>query len=73
LEQSFLVNTIMGSRFWKSTAIIVLYDDSDGWYDHQMSPIINSGAVATASTSNSDQLKVKWHRPCRLMRSSAPL
>lgn len=22
-------------------AIVVLYDDSDGWYDHQMGPIVN--------------------------------
>jgi phospholipase C len=59
LEQSFLVetiNTIMRSLFWKSTAIILLYDDSDGWYDHQMSPIVNASAVATPSSSNSDQL-----------------
>jgi phospholipase C len=21
-------------------AIVVLYDDSDGWYDHQMGPIV---------------------------------
>jgi phospholipase C len=61
LEQSFLVNTInaiMRSPFWKSTAIVILYDDSDGWYDHQMSPIVNSSAVAmtTTSTANSDQL-----------------
>jgi phospholipase C len=60
LEQSFLVdtiNSIMKSPFWKSTAIIVLYDDSDGWYDHQMSPIVNSSAVLQASSSgNSDQL-----------------
>ncbi len=45
LEQQFVVNavnTIMTSKFWKSTAIIIAYDDSDGWYDHQMSPIINS-------------------------------
>ena len=26
---------------WKSTAVVILYDDSDGWYDHQMSPIVN--------------------------------
>jgi phospholipase C len=48
-EQSFIVNTvnaIMNSKFWKSTAIIVLYDDSDGWYDHQMSPIVNSSYTA---------------------------
>jgi phospholipase C len=60
LEQSFLVDTInaiMKSPFWKSTAIIVLYDDSDGWYDHQMSPIVNSSAVLQASSSgNSDEL-----------------
>ena len=51
------INAIMRSRFWKSTAIIVMYDDSDGWYDHQMSPIVNSSAVLnTASPANGDQL-----------------
>jgi phospholipase C len=43
-EQTFLVNTIntiMKSPFWKNTAIIVLYDDSDGWYDHVIGPIVN--------------------------------
>jgi phospholipase C len=59
LEQSFAVktvNAVMRSPFWKSTAIVILYDDSDGWYDHQMSPIVNSSAVLQASTSNSDEL-----------------
>ena len=35
-EQTFLVttiNTIMKSPFWSSTAIIIAYDDSDGFYD----------------------------------------
>ncbi len=44
-EQEFLVKTINfieRSKFWDSTAIIVTYDDSDGWYDHQVSPIVNS-------------------------------
>jgi phospholipase C len=43
-EQHFLVNTINAieqSKDWKSTAIIVTYDDSDGWYDHQAPPIVN--------------------------------
>ena len=43
-EQNFLVNTINAieeSPFWKSTAIVVTYDDSDGWYDHQVSTIVN--------------------------------
>jgi phospholipase C len=59
LEQVFLVrtvNAIMQSPFWRSTAIVILYDDSDGWYDHQMSPIVNSSAVNTGSTANSDEL-----------------
>jgi phospholipase C len=61
LEQSMMlvptINAIMRSRFWKSTAIIVMYDDSDGWYDHQMSPIVNSSAVLnSASPGNGDQL-----------------
>ena len=59
LEQSFVVNTvntIMRSPFWKTTAIVILYDDSDGWYDHQMSPIVNPSTVSSADTKNSDQL-----------------
>ena len=43
-EQTFLVNTINQieqSKYWRSTAIVVTYDDSDGWYDHQALPIVN--------------------------------
>jgi phospholipase C len=43
-EQNFIVNTINfleQQPEWSSTAVIITYDDSDGWYDHQMSPIIN--------------------------------
>src|SRR5207302_5776183 len=43
-EQEFLVNTINRlekSDEWNRTAVIVAYDDSDGWYDHQVSPIVN--------------------------------
>ncbi|HEX2743000.1 MAG TPA: alkaline phosphatase family protein [Streptosporangiaceae bacterium] len=39
-EQTFLVNTINQieeSKYWASTAIVITYDDSDGWYDHQAS------------------------------------
>jgi phospholipase C len=44
LEQQFLVDTLnrlQKSPEWKSTAVVIAYDDSDGWYDHQMSPIVN--------------------------------
>jgi phospholipase C len=42
-EQQFLVNTINHLErlpTWKSTAVVIAYDDSDGWYDHQMSPTV---------------------------------
>ncbi len=48
-EQTFLVNTINTieqSPFWNSTAIIIAYDDSDGWYDHQMGPIVQPSNVS---------------------------
>jgi len=46
-EQTFVVNLInmlQNSDEWYSTAVIIAYDDSDGWYDHQMSPIVNQSA-----------------------------
>jgi phospholipase C len=53
-EQHFLVNTINAlqrSKDWSSTAVIIAYDDSDGWYDHQMSPILNSSQSALDALS----------------------
>jgi phospholipase C len=43
-EQRFLadtVNRIEKSRFWGTTAILIAYDDSDGFYDHVAPPILN--------------------------------
>jgi hypothetical protein len=48
-EQKFLVDTINQieqSPDWSSTAIIIAYDDSDGWYDHQMGPILRQSLDA---------------------------
>jgi phospholipase C len=44
-EQTFVVNAInelQQSRFWQDTAVVVLYDDSDGWYDHAMKVVNGS-------------------------------
>lgn len=43
-EQTFivgLVNFLQRQPDWSSTAVVISYDDSDGWYDHQMGPIVN--------------------------------
>jgi phospholipase C len=41
-EQTFVVSTInrlMESPEWAHMAIIIAYDDSDGWYDHEAGPV----------------------------------
>ncbi|MGC2403279.1 MAG: alkaline phosphatase family protein [Acidobacteriaceae bacterium] len=46
-EQAWLVkviNFLERRPEWKDTAVIVAYDDSDGWYDHQMGPIMNQSS-----------------------------
>ena len=48
-EQIFLVETInrlQESKEWNETVIIIAYDDSDGWYDHQMGPIVTQSNVS---------------------------
>ncbi len=52
-EQTFLVdtiNTLMTSPFWSQMAIFITYDDSDGWYDHVMPPILNHSNDTTNDT-----------------------
>jgi phospholipase C len=52
-EQLFLVSTINFLQTlpeWGETAVIIAWDDSDGWYDHVMPPIVNQ------STSTADAL-----------------
>jgi phospholipase C len=52
-EQIFVVgviNALMQSKEWKETAVIIAWDDSDGWYDHQM------GTIVTQSNVSDDQL-----------------
>ncbi len=55
-EQTFIVsviNFLQQQPEWKSTLVMILWDDSDGWYDHQMSPIINTSATS-ADALNGD-------------------
>jgi len=57
-EQQFLVNTInflQNQKTWPSMAVIIAYDDSDGWYDHQMSPLVNQSATSADALTGSGQ------------------
>jgi phospholipase C len=53
-EQRFVVdeiNALQQTPDWQSTAVVISYDDSDGWYDHAYSGVGNpSDIVADALT-----------------------
>jgi hypothetical protein len=47
-----ILNALQNLNEWDSTAVIIAYDDSDGWYDHVMPPIVSRSAT-TADALNS--------------------
>jgi phospholipase C len=54
--QTFLVdvmNALQKSDEWRDTAVIVSYDDSDGWYDHMTGPVVSQSAFNTGSNNGS--------------------
>ena len=49
LEQQFVVdfvNRLQALREWPEIAVVLAWDDSGGWYDHVMAPIINQSQTA---------------------------
>jgi phospholipase C len=46
-----VINLVMQSSAWPSTAIFIAYDDSDGWYDHVTGPIITASNIADTGPS----------------------
>lgn len=50
-EQAFLVETLNRLQRlpeWRSTAVLITWDDSDGWYDHVMPPVMSQSNDPTA-------------------------
>jgi phospholipase C len=67
-EQTFVVNvinTLQDSPFWESTAVIIAYDDSDGWYDH-VNHVINP------SFSVEDDLQGAGTDTCKPLAGTGP-
>ncbi len=53
-EQVFvvdLINRLQRLPSWPDTAVIIMYDDSDGSYDHVMPPIVNSSRTPADALS----------------------
>jgi phospholipase C len=60
-EQAFIVNTvneIEQSKFWPSTAIVITYDDSDGWYDHVAPKLLNGSDNSSIDTAMCEETAV---------------
>ena len=74
-EQTFVVdviNALQRSSEWAETAVIVNYDDTDGWYDHVASPIINQTAFAAGTDNASTNANDSFIPKLPLSTSSAP-
>jgi phospholipase C len=60
-EQNFVVNEvnqIEESKYWPSTAIVITYDDSDGWYDHVAPKLINGSDNSAIDTAMCEETAV---------------
>jgi phospholipase C len=60
-EQHFVVNvinTLQTTPEWASTAVVILYDDSDGWYDHQEPPVVNPSSTPADALNGPGVCKV---------------
>ncbi|WP_195909246.1 phospholipase C [Microlunatus sp. Gsoil 973] len=59
-EQQFIakeVNALQKSPDWNSTAIVLAYDDSDGWYDHRSATINNPSSTAADVLNGQNQCR----------------
>jgi phospholipase C len=59
-EQTFIaekLDELEHSGQWESTAVVIAYDDSDGWYDHVMPPIVNQSESASDDLTNPGQCR----------------
>ncbi len=74
-EQVFIVqvlNALQQSEDWKSTAVFLQYDDSDGWYDHVNGPIVNASANASGVDDSNTNANDSFIPTIPLSTSTAP-
>jgi phospholipase C len=57
-EQTFLADTInhlQSLPTWRSTAVVIAYDDSDGWYDHVLGPLVSQSQTSVDALTGTGQ------------------
>ncbi|HEY4366598.1 MAG TPA: alkaline phosphatase family protein, partial [Steroidobacteraceae bacterium] len=73
--QTFLVdviNALQKSDEWRDTAVIVAYDDSDGWYDHMTGPVVSQSAFNTGTNNGSVDANDSYVPTLPLSSSTTP-
>ena len=75
-EQQFIANEINALQHtpdWSNTAVIIAYDDSDGWYDHAYSGIHNPSNTSTVADPPGPQDFLTGAGLCGNTAAQAPL
>ncbi len=44
------INALQDTPDWSNTAVVIAYDDSDGWYDHVFSGVHNASDTSAVAT-----------------------
>jgi phospholipase C len=73
--QTFMVdviNALQKSHDWNDTAVIISYDDTDGWYDHVTGPVVNQTAFITGTNNGSTNANDSYVPTLPLSASTAP-
>jgi phospholipase C len=65
-EQQFIVhviNFLEKQPEWHDTAVVIAYDDSDGWYDHQAAPHVNASQTSDDALNAAGQCDARSMLP----------
>jgi phospholipase C len=46
-----VINFLQKQKDWDSTAVVIAYDDSDGWYDHELGQLVNHSTTTADALS----------------------
>lgn len=75
-EQKFItneINALQQTPDWSSTAVVISYDDSDGFYDHVDSGVHNTSDTSTVATPPGPQDSLSGTGLCGNTTTAAPL
>ena len=67
-----VINALQQSPEWAETAVIISWDDTDGWYDHVTGPVINQTAFNTGTNNGTFNANDSYIPTLPLSTSTAP-